>query len=64
MFDCILNLPRILNMPVFRIYGGSLNMPDLLKCQGSEYGSGSEYVTFVDMPRFYIFQGTQGFEYD
>ena len=68
MFDRILNMPQSLNMPSFWIYGGFW-IYQTCKCRGSEYASGFEYVSVLDMSMFWMHHGskyarvTQGFEY-
>ena len=57
MFDRVLNMPRILNIPAFWIYGGS------------EYTSVLNMLLVLNMSGFWIYHGskdaivTQGFEY-
>ena len=60
MFNRLLNISKILNIPAFWIYRGSeynrvVNVPGFWMCfwfricQGSRYASGSEYVRVMNM---------------
>ena len=48
IFDRVLNLPRVLNIPLFWI------------CQGSAYASGSEYARVLNISGFWISWGYTG----
>ena len=56
MFDRVLNMPHILNMPAFWIYGSSeytgvANMPEFCICLCFWMCQGSRYTAFLNLPR-------------